>query len=107
MDAEFVNDPVYRGPEFDPPQLILGCDFSLLQLRDAALALAKLFLRVREPVLIDGGNLQSRLHDLAAGFGDLRYQRSDLALDTGFVALQAEHARNRHQISLIEGIDPR
>jgi len=88
MDAEFVNDPVDRGPELDPSQLILSRNFSFLQLGDAALGLAQLFLRVGEPVLIDGDSLQSRFRDLAAEFGDLRHQRSDLTLDTGLVALQ-------------------
>src|SRR5258708_33876061 len=71
VDAEFVNDPVDRGPELDPSQLILSCNFSFLQLGDAALNLAQLLLRVGEPVLIDGDRLQSRFRDLAAEFGDL------------------------------------
>jgi len=94
MDAEFVNDPVDRGLEFDSSQLILSSNFSFLQLGDAALDLAQLFLRVGGPVLIDGDGLQSRFRDLAAEFGDLRHQRSDLTLDTGLVSLQAKDAHH-------------
>ena len=90
MDAEFVNDPVNRGSELDASQLILSRNFPFLQFGDTALDLAQLFLRVGVPVLIDADDLQPRFRDLADNLGDLRDQRSDLTLDAGLVALQAE-----------------
>src|SRR5262249_37098978 len=105
MDAELMNDSVDRSPEFDPLQLVLRRNLSLLQLCDATLSVAQFLLRIGKPVLIDSNDLQSRLRDLAASFGNLCQQRPDLPFNASLVALEAEDASDRNQVLLVKLIN--